>query len=138
MIRNGASYLIQWARYVEGTPFAWGTVDCVSTALTAAAIVTGRDVLDLGEWDGPETLRAALEDAGGPVALLESVAQQVGQRRSTTGDIVYVPGADDITGMGSLMVVVTDRLLVATIEDGVRLVPLGFPEGATCWRLNAS
>ena len=135
MIRNWDNHLIAWAIELDGAPFEWGTVDCLSAALTAAAFM-GIDPPDLGEWDDQHSFSYAVKAAGGARTLLESFASRVGLRRLRTGDLVYTPDGDTDTGLGAIAVVVRDRLLVVSSEFGARLIPLQFRDGAEGWRFD--
>ena len=46
---NWDNHLVEWARRIEGLPFEWGVIDCLSTVRTAVMFIAGEDVLDIGD-----------------------------------------------------------------------------------------
>lgn len=139
MIRNYDGHLVDWAVWVNGAPFQWGVVDCVSLALEAAEIMTDADVYEFPAigWHDRETFESCIHAAGGPLEILRSRCYEVGLRRMQTGDFLYTPDADPLTGLGSIAVVIRNRLLIVTPQAGVQLIPLAVRPGASAWRLDA-
>lgn len=124
MIRNWENNILEWAEEIDGQPFEWGVNDCLTTALTAGEMIFGEAVVELDPWDAPESLVSVVQGAGGVDVLLSSACRRIGVSRLRTGDLVYFPDACPETELGTLAVVVRDRMLVASVEDGVTLMPL--------------
>lgn len=124
MMLNWSNKLIEWAAEIDGQPFEWGVNDCLTTALTAGTLMFGEEVVDIAPWDGPESLASAVLAEGGVETLLTSLCRRIGVRRLRTGDLVYFPDECPETELGTLAVVIEDKMLATSVEHGVRLVPL--------------
>jgi hypothetical protein len=134
MLRNWDNHLVDWASYIEGSPFEWGAVDCLSTVLTGLALMYGDEAIRMDAWNDRETFVRAVEAAGGPLGLLERHCDEINPKRLRTGDIVWTPDGCDETDFGAVSLVVRDVQVVVTPENGVQLLPLKFPENSTGWR----
>ena len=137
-IRNWDVAVVAWATKLRGAQFVWGLTDCGTLVRRMSARMYGEEVFALERWKSARGMKTIVARAGGVVAILDSVGDELNIRYATTGDVVVRPDGCPITGLDSVMAVVNGKVLLATPGEVLRLEPISeLVEGMRVWRIHA-
>lgn len=100
-----------------GTPFAWGSFDCVSFAVGWLEHATGRDYLSkYRPWDSALSAARKVADLGGLDALFDAELTQINPNLAQDGDLAIIRGTafvfsgPHVVSVGEAGLVFLDRL----------------------------
>lgn len=116
--------LVMFARNVEGARFEWGLTDCASLVRRVAMAMYGYDVFDgvVETWNDKDSARAALNGLTAPDYLEMAGAIEIPRGFATTGDILVMPGQDEVGLVQLGIVLPSSKALISTIRDGVEII----------------
>jgi hypothetical protein len=83
--------LLQWANDTRGQRFEWGNVDCITIGLSAAEIITGRELSIPVEWHDEASARAAMARLLPSAWLVANGFKRLERWQAQGGDILLAP-----------------------------------------------
>ena len=124
-VLNWDAKLVEFTTMQLNKPFTWGDTDCASLVRGALHAMYGQDLWpEQHLYDSLLSAKHVLDETGGVAAqLLALGATEVHEAFIQQGDIVIGEPLDEDFA-DNVFVMVSDQLLSATIDAGVRLLPL--------------
>lgn len=122
-LRNWDVELAQLARAVTGETFEWGTTDCASLVLRGVEVMYGEQIIVSGKW----TTRTGALRAWKKIESADRVLEAAGATRVKrafwqSGDVLLTPGPDEHGLPRLALAIPAQSVLVADLNDGVRIV----------------
>lgn len=112
--------LATWAGDQLGRPFVWGETDCVTLCFAGLERVAGHAVVAVPKYTTEAEARQLVPFGGRLGQQMAILGYQVQPTFAQSGDVVVLPASDGEFSDGLGLVVGTNQVLVADLEEGVR------------------
>ncbi len=125
--RNWNVRLAILVRSLIGKPFIWGETDCVSVLRKAYVAMYDEDPIAEFvpmDYSTEEEAKEAFRAIGGDFTkwIMRIVVQEVTPMFARDGDMVF--NEDSAVGYQNVGIVLSDRILISDIKNGVHMLPL--------------